>query len=472
MRRIKISPDRYLHCRGGIYQYHRRVPAQLALIDKRFPPIIRLSLETDDILTAREKRNIYEQAHNDYWAALISDECSAGDALDRYGQAVRHAKALGFSYRTAAEVAKLPIEEIVQRVVAVMGEKTPATAVQAVLGTVDLPAVTFTEVLEIYEKMIASTQLMGKSVRQRARWKTKLEWAIAGFHDVIGVVEIGSITREMTTRYKEYWVKKIVPDVKDRKDQQASKDQLSGERPKLYSVSTGNRAIGALSKLYKAYYTHIGQRDRQNPFADLSFSEPKKKKRKAIRPPFSTGWIVEKFLHGSALDGMNEEARGIFLALIETGARPAEICNLRRDDIVLDGPVPHIRIRPSMDLDDPFELKTGSSERDIPLVGVALKVFQKFQDGFPRYYDNSNSFSATCNKYLEENNLLETEKHVVYSLRHAFEDRMKNAKIDAEVRKMMVGHSIDRPEYGEGGGLRLWQKGLKRMALPFDPRVV
>lgn len=36
---------------------------------------------------------------------------------------------------------------------------------------------------------------------------------------------------------------------------------------------------------------------------------------------------------------------------------------------------------------EPHEVKSAASVRRIPLVGVALKVFQRFLEGFPRYMD-------------------------------------------------------------------------------------
>ena len=49
---------------------------------------------------------------------------------------------------------------------------------------------------------------------------------------------------------------------------------------------------------------------------------------------------------------------------MESGARPSEIVNLTAAQIVLDGPIPFIRIRAEGRV-----LKTEHSERDIPLVG-------------------------------------------------------------------------------------------------------
>jgi len=65
--------------------------------------------------------------------------------------------------------------------------------------------------------------------------------------------------------------------------------------------------------------------------------------------------------------------------LIETGARLSEICGLRPEDIRLNHKVPHIHIRP----EQKRELKTETSARDIPLVGVARIAMMAALDGFP-----------------------------------------------------------------------------------------
>jgi integrase len=75
----------------------------------------------------------------------------------------------------------------------------------------------------------------------------------------------------------------------------------------------------------------------------------------------------------------------IVYALIETGCRPSEIANLRAEDIRVDELVPHIRIRPSCGR----EIKTQSSIREIPLVGVSLAALRNARAGFPHYRDKS-----------------------------------------------------------------------------------
>jgi hypothetical protein len=62
--------------------------------------------------------------------------------------------------------------------------------------------------------------------------------------------------------------------------------------------------------------------------------------------------------------------------------------------------------------------------------------------------------------------LFPTEDHVIYSLRHSFEDRMKEGRIDPEIRKLLFGHAINREEYDDGASLRFLQGELGKIALP------
>ena len=133
--------------------------------------------------------------------------------------------------------------------------------------------------------------------------------------------------------------------------------------------------------------------------------------------------------------------------MVNTGYRPSEGAALTDQTISLDGDVPHIRIEP-----DGRQLKSQYARREIPLTGVSLEAFRSFPAGFPRYRDNA-SLSATVNKYLRANGLLETPEHSFYSLRHSFEDRMLEAGIDERIRRDLFGHTLDRERYGKGASL-------------------
>ena len=162
------------------------------------------------------------------------------------------------------------------------------------------------------------------------------------------------------------------------------------------------------------------------------------------------------------------------MAMIETGARPSELGYLRPEHIRLDHAVPHVFITETANR----KLKTKSSKRMLPLVGVALAVFQEHPNGFPRYYDNNASWSAAVNSYFEDNGLVPpphpdfTLPHTAYSLRHAFKDRMERAGFSEELKLTMMGHAFDKPKYGEVGGIAWHREQLLKLALPFDASIV
>jgi hypothetical protein len=134
--------------------------------------------------------------------------------------------------------------------------------------------------------------------------------------------------------------------------------------------------------------------------------------------------------------------------------------------------VPYISFVERDDPEAPRELKTAASVRELPLVGAALVAFKKFPKGFPRYREKEEAACAAINKYLRENKLTPTPKHTVYSVRHSFEDRMKEADIDGEMREIFFGHRRTRQEYGSGGALAWRRSLLLRIVLPFDADIL
>lgn len=193
---------------------------------------------------------------------------------------------------------------------------------------------------------------------------------------------------------------------------------------------------------------------RDLPLGEMAIKE----RERARRPGFSEAWIRTRLLAAGALDGLNEEARGILLTMINTGARPSELANLSAARIRLDTDIPHIAIEPEDRI-----LKTRNARRLIPLTGVSLDAMRACPTGFPRYRDNP-SLWATQVKYLRENGLLESPEHTVYSLRHAFETRMIAAGVDDRVRRDLFGHALNRERYGEVG-LAVLLEAVRRVAI-------
>jgi integrase len=454
-RREETRHDRYLIRRGDTFQYVRRVPSEVVAFDNR-APMIRQSLRTSELGKAMALRDIHERADNELWAALLVGT-PAEIAMRGHRQTVARAAALGYTYRSAADIAahELPMA-IVERVE--KASKTPVGSPEeiALLGMADDKDQTITAAFETYCTEIARDEIRGKSPAQRHAWKIRKAGAVTTFVEICGDKRMGEVSRDDARKVYAHFMDRIAP--------KTGKATLG--------ANMGNRQIGTLRVLFREWHKFHGNDDAKNPFDGLSFVEKKSAKTKHRRPPFSVEWISTRLLAKGALDGLNPQARGILLALVETGARLSEIANLKADNIVLDGSVPHIKIEPSEDPDDPREIKTDSSVRVVPLVGVSLAAMKKHKKGFPRYRDKGNSLSAALNKFLKTNGLLETPDHVVYSLRHSMEDRMKDGRIDEEIRRMIMGHTIDRPRYGSGGSLERKHEDLMAIALPYDPKIV
>ncbi|MHA6729114.1 DUF6538 domain-containing protein [Devosia sp. A369] len=453
--------DRYLKRRGHSWVYYRRVPTALAALDSR-APFIRHALGTRDLAIARRARDVLAAADDELWASLTLSE-NVDRSRSRYAAALKRVKAMGFGYISAEDLGRSASwNELSSRLEAILPASTPREVEQAVLGAVLQPQDRFDDALKTYIEGPGKLVLANKSPNQLRLWKNIPKRAIRRFVEVVGDKPLATITRDDAVRFYRFWLNRIMPD-----------DDAEPMHP-----SSANREIGELRKLYREYFSfEHNDKERLNPFLALGFpddgSDP--------RPPFPVPWIETKFLKAGPLAGLNAEARGVLLAMIETGCRPSEICNLTPNAIVLDAEVPHISVRARRANDrknlevkefGPHEVKSAASVRTIPLVGVALKVFERFPEGFPRYMDKTGTASQTINTYLEENALLPTQDHTLYGLRHAFEDRMKRANIDYEVRMGLFGHTVSRPSYGSGGGLP-WQRDLLgAMALRFDNDVV
>jgi integrase len=447
----KSEQDRFLIPRNGILYYWRRVPRTLREIDTR-APIVRHSLKTDDLAKARAQRDVLEKADNQLWAAMLLDGKESPHAIEIYQAAKLLSESLGFHYRPADELARRPVEDIVERVSAVMEPSTPPVVSAAVLGAQPEPKVKVSVAFEIYCNEIVADEIAGKSPAQRKQWEKVKRRAINSFIAVVEDKAMIDITRDDGRAFHKHWLAKVAP---------------KGGGPRK-SASMGNRMVGNMRVLYDAYFTHLDEPDRQNPFNGLSFAEKFKK----TRPPFPLEWVKTQVLRPGALAGMNEEGRAIVLTLIETGARPSEICNLTEQVIKLEASVPHILIEPRLDPDDPREIKTTTSVRTVPLIGLALAAMKKFPKGFPRYKDREGAMSTALNKFFRTNKLFPTPKHKIYSFRHTFEDRLKEAGIDEELRRILMGHAIDRPKYGSGGSLEWRQAELQKIELAFDPSIV
>ncbi|MBR1170501.1 tyrosine-type recombinase/integrase [Bradyrhizobium liaoningense] len=430
-------PER-LGRRDGIWIYVRRrpesVPAEIEpRINIRISTGIRISDDKSGVKAARAARKI-EIDLEASWAAKAGQ--GAREAVLALEDARARAQALELPYKPIEDVVKESIDDIHRRLAALeVGERRhdPKT-VAAAVGGVPLPEIMLSGLVDEFE-VAKKTTLARFSKGQRRKWRNGKVRAIARLTDIIGDKAIDRITRDDALHFMDHWAERVVD------------GQVVAE--------TANRNLTHITGMLSA----VARRHRlrlEPVFAGLRLEGEGSRP----RPPFSAWWIVNRLLAPGALDAMNEEERAAFLVLINTGARPSEIINLRAPHIHLESNIPHIQVRP-----DERVLKTEFSWRDIPLVGISLEAMRQFPDGFPRYRDNGDAFSAAVNKYLEDHGLRETERHTAYSLRHGFKDRLRETEATDELKDELMGHDSKKPKYGDGHGLHLKLKIIEKIAL-------
>ncbi|PQO24827.1 integrase [Rhodobacteraceae bacterium WD3A24] len=417
--------------RGRLYYLYRRVPKRYAPVETR--QFVWASLHTDSPSVAERKADAAWAEMIEGWEARLAGESHEAEA--RFDAARRLAEVRGFRYLNAPAVAKLPVEQLVERVEAVPAEargEPDKLEARALLGGAGEPCITVSKALELFWTL-AADRTIGKSQDQLRRWRNPRIKAVKNFLAVVGDKPLAEITGDDMLDFRQWWVERIAES--DLTPNSANKD--------LTHLSDVLKTINRMKRLNLAL-----------PLSDLTLKGGEKRQ----RPPFSNDWIREKLLAPGALDGLNTQARCIVLGMVNTGYRPSEGQALTAAQIRLDHNVPHISIEP-----DGRQLKSEYARRVIPLSGVSLEAFRECPEGFPRYRESA-SLSATVNKFLRGNGLLETPEHSLYSLRHAFEDRMLAAGVDDRIRRDVLGHRLDRERYGKGASLEHLAKVVQTLA--------
>ena len=436
------NPNKYLERRGENWYYFRRAPSRIAhlLSTQR----IRKTLNTKDIDEARLRRDVLNKDLEEQWGRLAfygkkSIRTRSGE--DNYELARARCELAGHDYLSMSEQIELnDLQDLLSRLETSRLKSFDEKTARAIFGLVNPPDHTLIDALNTYIRSIAPHETRFKSDEQRKKWLEARQRTIIQFETICGHLSMTEITRHHAVKFHAFWRDRVMPE--DAK----------------YKPNTANKQLGHLRKIYRLYWTFHGQEDRPNPFRNLRFNS----RYESTTPVFSDKWIRTKILAHDALSGLNLEARLIVPILIETGCRLSEIVNLRPEHICLDNDIPYIRIRPT----EKRELKTASSKRDIPLIGVALEAMRQAPEGFPRYADKGTSLSNLLSKTFRRRGLFPTAEHRIYSFRHSFEKRMLEAGLDYGLRCTLMGHKTTRPEYGDGGSLSFRRRELLKIAHP------
>jgi len=377
-----ITPQR----NKGMWALVRFVPKAYRHVDSRKKVQINTTIRVADDpagIRAHETVQALNSQLEAYWRGLNEGQplapVSATTARQYLDQVRGH-------YRPAIDLAANPIDEIARRVTALMQGDQPdkpkaAAAVHGGATTEPKPKIALSGLLAEYE-LEQKTQLAKYSPDQLRRWRNGKSRAIANLTQVLGGNRyIDEITRQDALDFRDWWSARIV----------------AGE----VKVDSANKEIGIISRMI-----HVLNRSKrlglELVFRELCIEGGGYEQ----RTPYAIDFVQTKILGDGALDGLNDEARGVVYVCAETGMRPVEIVNLTKNTIKLDCTIPHILVKPEARI-----LKTDYSERHFPLVGIALQVMKENPEGFPTYYDKSPSLSATVNKYMKAHNLRPTDRH-------------------------------------------------------------
>jgi hypothetical protein len=277
--------------RGSTFHLRKRVPLRYRRVEPRVT--VWISLHTDSETVAKAKAPVAWQHLIEAWEAWLAGDTK--DAERRFEAARELAAVRGFRYLPAAQVATLPREELLDRIEAIL-ERAGAPDKRdaaALLGGVGEPPIKVSRALEIYWSLSAD-RARGKSEDQLRRWKNPRKKAVANFLAVVGDKPMAEINGDDMLAFRDWWMEKL--DAEDLTPNSANKD--------LIHLGDVLKTVNTMKRLGLTL-----------PLGELSFREGETR----TRPPFSPEWIQTRLLAPGALSGLNDEARGLLLGMVNTG---------------------------------------------------------------------------------------------------------------------------------------------------------
>lgn len=406
-----------LWIKGRAY-YSRRTPEIVRQFDSR--EYIRIALKTDSKEQAKRKAVLLNETVEDYWKELLHNRQQHENA--HFKNTIRIARQMGFTYKPMPQVIQLPINELLERVLALQSA-TPKQ-VEAALGGKEESEITLLQALGMFWNL-SKDKVMGKTEFQIRKWKNPRRKAVENFVALRGNKPVKHINRDDIIVFRDWWIDRI-------KDEKKNAD-------------TANKNLLHLKSVLETVSGHLKiDLDIEHLFRKVLL----KVKRTKTRFPFTIEQI-NNILESPKLERTHKEIKWFLHIIAETGARPHEILGLSREHIRLNEPIPYIDIKEP----EGSELKTEYSPRKIPLVGYALEGFRNLPDGFTRYRNKSDILTTAANKFLRTHKLVPDKGYTCYSFRHSFQDRLLKAKAPDRVQTDLMGHKFDRPDYGLGADM-------------------
>lgn len=423
--------------RGDTWHLRMRVPRRYASVEPRSE--LHRSLKTGDKREAQARLAAVE-------AQIIAELDARLAGMDvqgsrsHYEAIARLTTARGFGYRTAQELAEGDLGDVMKRVDALKaaGDTPTSDAAQALMGGIERPR---RKLSELAEEMadLNKYEIDNKNKQQLHDWKQKWRRVSKRLVDTLGHDPIvDEITRQ------------DIVTLRNQLQERVNEGRLD--------VGSANKDLQYLGRMIRDHHESFDRDDYKLPTEGVRCKAVIRRK-KGRKPPVPIPYL-EKWVVMSNWRGVNDELRDIMLISLETGCRESEIFNLPAEAFVLDHEIPHIVIQEEEQSTDSEgrQIKTTSSERRVPLVGVALEAALRHPKGFPRYRGNRN-FSNSATKTMRAKGLIPSEpvahkrnpdgtRKPVYvtagGVRHSFEDRLGAVGVEMDTRGELMGHDVGR----------------------------
>ena len=407
----RFSPDiPHLYVRGKNFVFRLVIPAHLRGLAGKAE--FKASLKTKDHLTALRKYGEVEPYYQNLMEKLRAGETLTSASDLSYEEIVKIAEIQGRTYKPIDQLIQNPAELIQTHSEWSKAGKPKGPEFQTYFNSV-VPTIKLSGLVAFYENDQIHL-LSSLNDREHSKKINPLLNAVKQLTDFLGKdMELQSLTRELTRSFYDYL-----------------KTKIASQEIKANTASKYITHMRVLIKTYKRAHDD----ESKTVFDDLNF-----KSENNANPTFSVDFLNERWFKDDAFATLNPCAKALLFAVIDTGCSFKELCGLNPEhDIKLSATVPHIIIQENQNR----VLKTAHRKRIIPLVGYSLMSFQAFPHGFTKYATGNGPSNASglINKFLKNNRLLETNEHVIYSLRHTFKDRMRKHRIPEELQHYLMGH--------------------------------
>ncbi|WP_459412732.1 DUF6538 domain-containing protein [Marinobacter shengliensis] len=424
---------KYIQKRGNIYQFVMRVPSDLK--EHYGQRYIRLSLKTGDPKEAAKKAESLAKSYNIEFAALRNDSGqpprrvldTATRMADRYATLdafvdnVAEPKRREYSGQCWDTYEQAPLDAFLTPI--------ELETLRRLQNPDELRLSGVFAYYEKHHKKAGDEYFMG---RARAYWDQLI--------GIVGDIPFSDLNRTHARAY------------------------INHRLTEGKSTGTVRRGLRQLSAIAEVCITETGT-GRPNPFRKHGIAgEGNDAMRRKVPTDKVLKEVASKFLNDPSPTAL------IILMQMETGARVGEIAGLSLSEVLLDHEVPHIALKAN----EWRSLKTETSARNIPLVGVALhaarqavKAHAGNHEGlFPKYakHRGSDIASAAINKRLKHWGITS------HSFRHAMKDRLKEADVTQDIRGDIQGHGDSGSDnrYGKGFTLRKRREALLKVAVSIE----